>query len=221
MSSRLRRGLRASAALIGAQTLLQMPGLSAAAQQPDTPSQSVAQERTTGDRSTSESATSEDRAPASTDRSSTGMKAASPQPFAAHAAMGDKAEIVLGQLALEKSQDQQVRDFAQRMVRDHSAADARLKKVATAEHIQLPDSLDAKHRALKQKLASLEGETFDREYMKEMAKDHDEDVALFESASQSPQMPDDLKQFAASTLPTLKEHQKQAHALAERERKTP
>lgn len=77
----------------------------------------------------------------------------------------------------------------------------------------MPESLDAEHRAAKQKLASLQGEEFDREYVKEMAKGHDKAVALFESGSQSTQVPADLKQFASSSLPTLREHQEMAHSL--------
>ncbi|HET9445267.1 MAG TPA: DUF4142 domain-containing protein, partial [Steroidobacteraceae bacterium] len=68
-------------------------------------------------------------------------------------------------------------------------------------------------QAVKQKLSGLEGDAFDREYAKEMAKGHDKAVALFEAASQAPQMPAELKEFAASTLPTLKEHDEMAHDL--------
>jgi putative membrane protein len=46
-----------------------------------------------------------------------------------------------------------------------------------------------------------------------MAKGHDKAVALFESASQASQMPAELKEFAAATLPTLKEHMEMAHQL--------
>ena len=46
-----------------------------------------------------------------------------------------------------------------------------------------------------------------------MAKGHDQAVALFESASQAPQMTAQLKEFAAATLPTLKQHMELAHEL--------
>jgi putative membrane protein len=49
-----------------------------------------------------------------------------------------------------------------------------------------------------------------------MANGHDKAVALFESASQQAQMPGELKQFAASTLPTLQEHKEMAHSLHEK-----
>lgn len=141
----------------------------------------------------------------------------SPQSFATQAAIIGKAEIELGQLAVQNSQDQSVRDYAQRMVKDHQAADAKLKKIAGQKNLMLPESLDAEHEALKEKLSGLKGEAFDREYAKAMAKGHDKAVALFESASQAAQMPSELKEFAAATLPTLKEHMEMAHQLHEKE----
>jgi putative membrane protein len=92
-----------------------------------------------------------------------------------------------------------------------------LKKIAGAENLTLPQSLDAEHQALKEKLSDLKGEAFDREYAKAMAKGHDKAVALFETASQAAQLPAELKEFAAATLPTLKEHMEMAHDLRSKE----
>jgi putative membrane protein len=144
-------------------------------------------------------------------------KAVTPQSFATQAAVIGKAEIELGKLAAQKSQDKDVRDYAQRMVKDHQAADAKLKKIAAQENITLPQSLDPEHEAVKEKLSALQGEAFDREYAKVMAKGHDKAVALFESASQDAKMPAELKEFAASTLPTLKQHKDMAHSLHDKE----
>jgi len=143
-------------------------------------------------------------------------KAVTPQSFASQAAIIGKAEIELGQIALKNTQDQSVRTYAERMVKDHSAADKKLKAIAAKENLQLPQSLDPEHESLKTKLQSLKGEDFDRAYVQAMANGHDKAVALFESASQQSQMPDDLKQFAASTLPTLEQHQEMAHSLHEK-----
>jgi putative membrane protein len=137
----------------------------------------------------------------------------SPQSFATQAAVIGQAEIELGQLAAQKSQDKDVREYAQRMVKDHKAAAAKLEQIAKQTNLLLPESLDAEHEALKAKLSALQGDAFDREYAKAMAKGHDKAVALFEAASQASPMPAELKEFAASTLPTLKEHDKLAHSL--------
>jgi putative membrane protein len=150
-----------------------------------------------------------------TDASKT-TKSVTPESFASQAAMISKAEIELGQIALKNTQDQGVRTYAERMVKDHSAADKKLKAIAAKENLQLPQSLDQEHESLKTKLQSLKGEDFDRAYVKAMANGHDKAVALFESASQQSQMPGELKQFAASTLPTLEQHKEMAHSLHEK-----
>lgn len=143
-------------------------------------------------------------------------KSVTPESFASQAAIIGKAEIELGQIALKNTQDADVRTYAERMVKDHSAADKKLKAIAAKENLQLPQSLDQEHESLKTKLQGLKGEDFDRAYVKAMANGHDKAVALFESASQQPQMPGELKQFAASTLPTLEQHKEMAHSLHEK-----
>ena len=140
-------------------------------------------------------------------------KSLTPESFASKAAVISKAEVELGQIALKNSKDANVRKYAERMIKDHSAADKQLTAIAVKGDMKLPQSLDQEHQALKTKLQRLEGQDFDREYVKAMAKGHDEAVALFQSVSQQPQMPADLKQFAASTLPTLEQHKEMAHSL--------
>lgn len=103
------------------------------------------------------------------------------------------------------------------MVRDHTAQTDVLKKLASQQQIQLPQALDLKHQDIKQKLVTLEGADFDREYARTMAQGHDEAVALFESASQAGQLPSKLKEFAASNLAKLKQHRDLAHSLHEKE----
>lgn len=143
-------------------------------------------------------------------------KTVTPQSFAKQAAMIGQAEIELGQLALQKTQDPGVRSYAQRMVKDHQAAAAKLDEIAVRDDLELPQTLDAERQALKEKLATLNGPTFDREYSKAMLQGHDRAVALFESASRAPQLTPALKEFAAATLPTLKEHLDMARSLHEK-----
>ena len=201
MSEKLWRGFLLSAACIASQAL----AFGALAQQTD---ESRPRQATT-DRSTASDTARTSNAAMS--------RTVSPQSFATQAAVIGKAEIELGQLAAEKTQDKNVRVYAARMVKDHKAAAAKLQKIADQEELQLPASLDAEHQALKTKLASLQGAAFDKEYAKAMAKGHDQAVALFEAASQASQLPGELREFAASTLPTLKEHNEMAHSLHARE----
>lgn len=145
----------------------------------------------------------------------TQMANVTPQSFASQAAVMSTAEVELSQLALDNTKNEEIRIFAERMIKDHTAANEKLKKIAAKENITLPQSLDAEHRSVKQKLSSLKDDAFDREYRKEMAKGHDKAVALFEAASQNKQMPEQLREFAASTLSTLEDHQDDAHDMHE------
>jgi putative membrane protein len=140
-------------------------------------------------------------------------QAVTAQSFVTQAATTDLAEIEFSQLALQNSKDASVKQFAEQMVKDHTASSAKLKTLAAKNNLTLPAALDADHAAVKTKLAALQGQQFDREYGKQMAKGHDKAVALFESAAQAPQINGDLKQFAATTLPKLKEHKGMAHDL--------
>jgi putative membrane protein len=135
------------------------------------------------------------------------------QGFATRAATTDLAEIQLAQLAMTNSNDANVKQFAERMVKEHSATSAKLKTIAAKEGLALPTALDAEHAAVKTRLTSLKGKEFDQAYAQEMAKGHDKAVALFESATQAPLIKGDLKQFATSTLPKIRDHDSTAHKL--------
>ena len=145
------------------------------------------------------------------------MKPVDAQSFAKQAALSSMAEIELAQIALNNTKNEEIRLYAERMVKDHTAANTKLKTIASKQNIQLPNALDSKHQQAKQQLSNLKDAAFDREYKKHMNKSHDEAVALFESASQTQQMPNELKDFAASTLPTLEKHKKLAEGLDAKE----
>jgi putative membrane protein len=132
--------------------------------------------------------------------------------FIMEAAMGGMAEVELGRLASERGSSETVKQFGQRMVDDHSRANGELTQLASSKGITLPTALDAKHQAAMAKMAALSGAAFDRAYSKDMVKDHNKDVALFQrEASQGADA--DLKAFAQKTLPTLQEHLQMARSL--------
>jgi putative membrane protein len=133
--------------------------------------------------------------------------------FLKKAAQGGLAEVELGQLATQKASSDEVKKFGQRMVDDHSKANDQLKQVAEQKHINLPTEPSAKDKALKARLEKLSGEKFDRAYMRDMVKDHRTDVAEFAHESKTARDPA-VKSFAEQTLPTLREHLKQAEQIA-------
>jgi putative membrane protein len=125
--------------------------------------------------------------------------------FASEAAIGGMEEVQLGQIAAQKGASDEVRQFGQHMVDDHTKANEDLMRVASGKGWTLPTALDAKHQADVQKLSALSGAAFDREYVKMMLKDHKKDVSDFQKESMHG-MDADVKSFATRTLPTLQEH---------------
>ncbi len=125
--------------------------------------------------------------------------------FATKAAQGGMAEVQMGQLAVQKATDPDVKAFGQHMVDDHSKANDQFKQIVSKKGVTLPASVDSKDQATYDRLSKLDGAAFDRAYMADMVKDHRADISEFEhEASQGSDA--DIKDFASKTLPTLKHH---------------
>ena len=153
--------------------------------------------------------------PATTDQKPTAdakTSASADSAFMHTAAIGGMAEVELGKLAVANATSSDVKQFAQRMVDDHSKANDELKALAAQKNVKLPAELDAKHKAVVDKLAKQKGAGFDAAYMSEMVNDHNTDVALFQKESKSGKDAE-TKAWAAKTLPTLQEHQKMAKEI--------
>jgi putative membrane protein len=132
--------------------------------------------------------------------------------FVMFAAMGGMAEVELGRLAAQKGASEDVRQFGQRMVDDHTKSNEELMSVVSPKGIRPPTTLDAKHQAAVRKLSALSGERFDREYARMMVGDHKKTVAEFQREADRGADPD-IKAFAASKLPALQEHLRMAQRL--------
>jgi putative membrane protein len=138
---------------------------------------------------------------------------ASDRTFVRKAAEGGLAEVEFGKLAAERASSQDVKQFGQRMVDDHTKANDQLKQVASEEGITLPDKLSAKDEATKSRLEKLSGAEFDRAYMHDMVMDHTKDVSEFRTEAKAGK-DSSVKGFAQQTLPTLEDHLKQAKSIA-------
>src|SRR5438105_9975890 len=76
------------------------------------------------------------------------------------AAMGGMTEVELGKLAAQKASNDAVKQFAQKIVDDHTKAVEELKQIAGKESVPVPESLDSKHRSRVDKLSKLSGADF-------------------------------------------------------------
>jgi putative membrane protein len=134
------------------------------------------------------------------------MKATSVEKtFIMKAANGGMTEVEAGKAAAEKGASDAVKDFGNRMVKDHSKANDQLKKVASKMGVSVPDKVDAAHQGKLAKLSKLSGAAFDKAYVMDMIKAHQKDIAEFEAADKEVKNAD-LKKFIQDTVPVMKEH---------------
>jgi len=138
----------------------------------------------------------------------------STQDFVNKAAMSDMFEIQSGNLAAKKAEHEDVQDFGEEMVEDHSKTTEDLKALVKDEDIKatLPSALDEAHKAKLDKLNSASGAAFDKTYVPMQVTAHEAAVSMFEGYAKSGDN-DALKEWAGDTLPALKEHLKEAKAL--------
>ena len=133
--------------------------------------------------------------------------------FAISAANGGMAEVAMGQVAITNGFSQRVKDFGSMMVKEHSEAGEKLKKLASSKNITLPATLSDKEQKHVADLQKKTGKDFDKLYMNMMLDDHKTDIKEFQKASTDCKDPD-LKSFAMTTLPTLQKHLDSARAIS-------
>ncbi|HXG86659.1 MAG TPA: DUF4142 domain-containing protein [Pyrinomonadaceae bacterium] len=132
--------------------------------------------------------------------------------FMMMAATSDMNEIGLSNVALQKSQNEEVKKMAQMIIDDHTRASEELKSLAMSKSVMLPAEMDAKHKAMMDKMSSMSGADFDKMYIKAMVKDHEKAVKLFQKESTSGKDAD-AKAFAAKILPVLQSHLTMAQSM--------
>src|ERR1039457_1562513 len=130
---------------------------------------------------------------------------AADQEFMQAAAQGGMSEVKLGELVSHNGTRADVKEFGQMMVKDHSAINDDLKALAAKEGVTLPDSLDAKHQGMLDKLAALTGSAFDNAYVAAMIKGHKKDAKAFKAESAATQDAD-IKSFLDKSIPVVESH---------------
>lgn len=99
--------------------------------------------------------------------------------FVKTALKGGNAEIELGQLAVQKGSSDDVKQFGQKMIDDHTKLGDQMKVVAGQIGVTPPTAISPMDKALEIKLKSLSGDDFDKAYIKAMVKDHQQDLSDF------------------------------------------
>ena len=128
-------------------------------------------------------------------------------------AMANLAEIEAGRMAQSKSQSEQVKNFAQQMIDDHTRALTEVQQLAQTKGVALPTELDRTHKRAAERMGALSGEAFDRAYMRQSGlADHKKTHALLQQAQSRAKDPD-VKALAARTAPIVDQHLNSAQQL--------
>ena len=123
------------------------------------------------------------------------------------------AEVETGRLALEKTQNTQVRSFAQQMVDDHTKAYQELQQLGQGQQLTVPSETDFQHKAIATAMRLLSGETFDKQYIRQVGiNDHRRSVDLLMKMQQTSRNPQ-LKALAGRQLPIVERHLAMAREL--------
>jgi putative membrane protein len=133
--------------------------------------------------------------------------------FVSKAMQGSMAEVQLGQLTLEKSSNEKVKEFAQRMIDDHTKLNDQMKPVAQQVGVTVPNEISKNDRKTIAKLQALSGPAYDEAYIKDMVKDHKQDLNEFQMEASSGQ-DQTVKDAANQGSKVIAHHLQMAQQLA-------
>lgn len=132
--------------------------------------------------------------------------------FLKKANQGSVDEIDMAKIAL-KSDNQSIKNFAQKIIDDHTKLLDDMKTFDQQANVTVPDHSSASTMAEEAKLKVLTGKSFDKAYIKEMVADHHKDLQAFLSEARSTGSPA-FKNAVENGAKTIREHLEMANKLA-------
>lgn len=129
--------------------------------------------------------------------------------FLVNAAEINMEEIQLGKLAQQKGTTAEVKELAKKMEDSHRKSQGELTTLAQSKGITIPSSPTEDAREAFTELSKKDGNDFDKAYANRMVNGHEDAIETFEKASEDCE-DEDIKDWAAATLPVLRKHLEQA-----------
>ena len=120
-------------------------------------------------------------------------------------------QIMLGRRASSRAKIPGVRSLADNVAQSHAKADDALRLLAGVKHVDLQHRPTERGQAEADQLVRKDVPA-ERMYVEDVVRDCDDLIALFENASANSQDPD-IRKFADTMLPALRDHQRQATDL--------
>ena len=133
--------------------------------------------------------------------------------FVMMAAETDMLEAHLGQMAQDQASRQDVKDYGQMLVSDHTANYKDASAVASKAGTDVPKAINAKDNKTIDQFVRLKGAAFDHRFLAEMIQGHQKAITEFKREAASGEDAN-VKAFANSTLPKLQDHLDKAKDLS-------
>jgi putative membrane protein len=137
------------------------------------------------------------------------------QQFLDMAAQTDMLEAHLGQMAADHAAGQDVKDYAQMLVTDHTGDYQALTALAAKASLTVPTALDAAHYKMIAPFEKLKGAAFDTRYVHTMVEGHTDAIGVYTKESNDASSAD-VKAYASATLPALHKHLDAAKDLSKK-----
>lgn len=133
--------------------------------------------------------------------------------FALYAASSGLVEIEGAQLVLKTTKRSDVREYAQRLARDHTKNLEELRRIVAPRGLKLPPAPTGRHADMVTKLAGVGTSDRDDAFLLRFGVDaHKETIALVERHATEGEDPE-LKRYAQQMLTMLREHMAAARKL--------
>jgi putative membrane protein len=133
--------------------------------------------------------------------------------FLKKAMEGSIAQVQLAQLTLQKSNNDQVKQFARKMIDGHTKLNEEMKPVAQQLHVDIPTEVSKKDKSLISKMQALSGAAYDQAYIKGMVREYKQDLSEFRMEASNGYHPS-ARNAATQGSKTISEHLQMAEQLA-------
>lgn len=121
-------------------------------------------------------------------------------------------QVMAGELAKTKATSQQVKDLADQVVTDHTMVTSELKSLAMENNMTVPEKISDKLQKKYDDLNEEKAEDFDKDYLKDVVREHKDEIDLFEKQAEKGEM-ESIKSWAAEKIPTLQNHLEKAEMV--------
>jgi putative membrane protein len=141
------------------------------------------------------------------------LESIEPEAFIASASFESMTEAQLGRLAMDLGQTESLRHFAHAMIDVYEKVTADIARIAARRNLPMPNSLDAEHQQVLERMREKSGRDFDLAYTDRMIDGHQSATTLFKRGQRIKDP--EISALASRTLLMLEARQRRAMSLIE------